>query len=713
MGTKSLSVNAVQAACLAAEQALADEAGLERALGFALDRLRHHLGPDVLCSVFLHEHGRVWVLAQRGYRTLPDGQPLSQGITSRAVRTGQPQFVGDVRADEDYVAADEDVCSELALPLGEGVPAAGVLDISTRARSLPRAAVEHFAGLARLLGARLEAEETAPQRGLSALARLFVHVSLVREVDTIAELTARSLGHLLQLDSTQLYLGEREAMARVGFWVRAESGLQPLDSMVALRLSERVTTTAAFTSLPVDADLLQVSPDRGTGEIIWLPLRASGNMVGAVVGYLQQRRVFEREQREAAALLAAHAAAALDSARALERERRAAVTDPLTGLLNRRGFDDHFEAELERAQQTGQQVSILMLDCDDFKTINDRGGHDRGDRALRAIAACLEDLKRPGDITARLGGDEFAVVLAEAGSTTAQAVAERLREGLLAAGGPRIGITSASFGTATYPADGFSPAELLRAADQAMYAAKRSGKNRTVTHRQLRGRAAGWGPPPESGHQQLGKALASGPRTEVALSRETTFRQLLQEVAVIANEATDSQEALQTCLELVCVSTGWPLAHISVFEDDSDALASTSSWHPPADAAAFAALIRGRQEVQPRAGVGPLGRVLATGEPVWMQDIGQEIPSLATVYRTGLGVRGTCAVPVLVGRDIVAVLELFASWPWERDEAMLEVLACVGVQLGRVVERERAWVALSGAGGGQRRRRMSITASSA
>ncbi len=168
--------------------------------------------------------------------------------------------------------------------------------------------------------------------------------------------------------------------------------------------------------------------------------------------------------------------------RLIEQLTDAASTDPLTGLLNRRGFQSVIDNELARSERGGHSFSLLLADCDFFKHLNDRLGHHAGDEALQAIGRLLELNKRRIDVAARVGGEEFALVLPETDQHEAFIVAERLRS--------RFGDTfsaqpvplTMSLGVATYPAHGTSADELLRTADEALYAAKALGRDRTVLY---------------------------------------------------------------------------------------------------------------------------------------------------------------------------------------------------------------------------------------
>jgi diguanylate cyclase (GGDEF)-like protein len=161
----------------------------------------------------------------------------------------------------------------------------------------------------------------------------------------------------------------------------------------------------------------------------------------------------------------------------------AARTDPLTELLNRRGFAQRLELEFHRAVRTGRTFSLLLADCDRFKLINDQLGHDGGDHALRRVSAALQESARRIDTVARIGGEEFAILLPGADAHEAYLAAERLRETIASAvpapGAPALTV---SFGVASFPAHAKVPDALMRAADEALYAAKALGRNQTVVH---------------------------------------------------------------------------------------------------------------------------------------------------------------------------------------------------------------------------------------
>jgi len=221
------------------------------------------------------------------------------------------------------------------------------------------------------------------------------------------------------------------------------------------------------------------------GAVVAFPLSCRGRRVGAIIGL--DRVASSRDPKLTAPMLRAvrlllePAAVALDNALLLKRAEALSVTDDLTHLYNSRYLNQVLRRETKRASRSGRPLSLLFIDLDGFKGINDAHGHLFGSRALVEAAAVIRGSARETDVVSRFGGDEFAIVLPDTGSEGAFAVGERVRERIaghsfLAQDGLNLHLT-ASVGVATLPDVAASAEELVQAADKAMYAVKETGKN--------------------------------------------------------------------------------------------------------------------------------------------------------------------------------------------------------------------------------------------
>ena len=251
-----------------------------------------------------------------------------------------------------------------------------------------------------------------------------------------------------------------------------------------ISVGQWVTTSGAdFGAADLAADLRL--PGHRRGSVLGLPLACRGRTVGAVITF--DRATSASEPRLGVAARAALESAlepgalALENALRVQRAEALSVTDDLTSLYNSRYLSQVLRREAKRATRSGRPLSLLFLDLDGFKSINDTHGHLFGSRALVEAAAVIKSSARETDVVARFGGDEFALVLPDTGSEGATAVGERVRERLAAheflrADGLRIRLT-ASVGVATLPGAAETVEALIQAADKAMYLVKGRGKN--------------------------------------------------------------------------------------------------------------------------------------------------------------------------------------------------------------------------------------------
>ena len=216
-------------------------------------------------------------------------------------------------------------------------------------------------------------------------------------------------------------------------------------------------------------------------NVVAVPLLADGDPVGAVVAEWAGTRWSGMPASAAATLMqsAAHTAMSLRNRLLLAEVDRLARHDRLTGLSNRLEFDEALDREFSRAQRTGDPLSLVLVDVDHFKDVNDTHGHQVGDEVLRSIGTSLAGLVRREDVAARYGGEEFVVLLPGIETAGAAVFAERVRVGLA----EQVDIVriTVSAGVAGYPDHAQSLAELVGRSDAALYDAKRAGRNRVVT----------------------------------------------------------------------------------------------------------------------------------------------------------------------------------------------------------------------------------------
>jgi diguanylate cyclase (GGDEF)-like protein len=278
----------------------------------------------------------------------------------------------------------------------------------------------------------------------------------------------------------------REALALVGDALAATHNPRALLPVI-LDVVTEATGARGGRLLRDGEELGWVGEAGGDGDELRLDLAVDDPTASTELVLYPPNGGFEPETRQLAEWLASQAAIALENARLHDIVQRQAMTDDLTGLVNRRRFMAALEAEIDRTARLGGGLSVVLVDLDDFKLVNDRFGHHSGDRVLEAFGALLSRHIRDVDLAARLGGEEFALLLPEADLAGAVSTATRLctslsERPLAFVEGNALSLT-ASFGVVHYVA-GDTGEELLRLADRALYRAKGEGKNRVCVARE-------------------------------------------------------------------------------------------------------------------------------------------------------------------------------------------------------------------------------------
>jgi diguanylate cyclase (GGDEF)-like protein len=359
------------------------------------------------------------------------------------------------------------------IPVAAGVLVAGEIGVASRTmRFLHRRL--------RVLEHRVSEQDDAAERLLSSLEDLSSDLRLDEVLDQITAKAQSAVG------------GKQFALLLTdGARMRADrhSGIQAasLTALESWAFECRKTLidhgTVVIDDLSREPTLAELPRQQPTpfGSMCAAPLVFRDELLGVLAALAHGSTVFLPGDASVLSAYAGHAAIALSNARLVARLERQAAEDPLTGLANQRTFHNECRMELSRAQRSGGEVSIIMLDLDEFKAINDMHGHPHGDQVLVGVADALRASVRLHDTVARMGGEEFAILLPDADKAAAYAIAERARAAIADVPVARTTL-SCSAGIATTSASETSQVDLLEIADRALYQAKRLGRNRTVTN---------------------------------------------------------------------------------------------------------------------------------------------------------------------------------------------------------------------------------------
>jgi len=226
----------------------------------------------------------------------------------------------------------------------------------------------------------------------------------------------------------------------------------------------------------------------GIKSVVCVPLHIEDDVIGILYVDEFTPRTFSENELRPLSILSSFAAMSIDHAKLHEITKEMAMTDSLTGLHNLRCFHFELSKEIGRSARFKENMALMMLDIDDFKKINDGYGHPFGDRVLQRLAETLKATVRVADRPARYGGEEFVVILPMTDSSQGKILAQRILQMVTLDAADLMdkkGHLTVSIGIASYPKDTKDALELIQKADEALYRAKRTGKNRAVEYREL------------------------------------------------------------------------------------------------------------------------------------------------------------------------------------------------------------------------------------
>lgn len=328
----------------------------------------------------------------------------------------------------------------------------------------------------RRLGAQVES--------LTKLCNITEELNSSLELDALLERLGRLTASSLEATSSAVLLTEGERLVVASTW-----GPPPWSHVVEGPLP--AATAAALLAIakgreaPAPAVEGHVDWPFVPGQVLVAPMRGRDELDGLLVVHRATGAAFSPSEREFLDGVAVQAALAIANARLYTQALELSLTDPLTGLGNRRHLLQRLELEFALAERTREPLTIAVVDIDHFKKLNDTGGHAAGDEILKTIAALLQGAVRRTDMVARLGGEEFCLVLPNLPKGRSFEVLDKVRRLVREHGLPpelaHLGTVTISIGTSTSGVDGADLATLFDAADAALYHSKRTGRDRTTT----------------------------------------------------------------------------------------------------------------------------------------------------------------------------------------------------------------------------------------
>ena len=316
------------------------------------------------------------------------------------------------------------------------------------------------------------ADASEENRNLLAVAESTKRIAAARDVETIVALTLRAMREPLGFTRAMYFSVDRTHGIEARVQVDGSDAIEPCHEKLDLDYGSVVLSVlrgdleGVGRAGDLSAPLVDVR-----GWYVLCALAASEGTVGVV--YVDGHSARHPQERAANHVrsIAAVAAVAIENATHIAKTQALAARDPLTGLYNRRAFEERLQTTMHEAERGRRAFAYVMIDVDDFKSLNDRFGHAHGDAVLKGLAATLVASSRTGDVVGRFAGDEFVVIMTNLDADLARTLVARL------SGDLRARDLHCSLGAALFPDDARNPSQLMEAADRALYATKAAGKN--------------------------------------------------------------------------------------------------------------------------------------------------------------------------------------------------------------------------------------------
>lgn len=416
--------------------------------------------------------------------------PVGKGLTGSAAQLKRPIYAPDVSKEPRYIREIPSTASEVAIPLMVRDEVVGVLDFQSEhldffdSEMIDLLTLFSTQASLALENARLYSLERRRTEQLEAINAVARQTTAVLDLDELLAVVCRLLLEWFHIDHVTVLLAEGDTLR-----IRAHEGRLTPNVVTGAQLAPGAGIAARALGggksvIENDVRIVDgyIAGFAETQSELCVPLIFFGEKLGVLALDSARKNAFEPDDLQPLESVADICAAAIQNASYFDRMKQLAYVDGLTGIHNRRFFEMRILEELGRAGRFQGKMSVIMVDIDHFKRLNDEFGHLLGDEVLRLVATILKQQLRKSDLVCRYGGEEFAIVVPETTGENALRVAEKLRrqvENHHFPGVPRK--VTISCGVADYPTHGITRDEVVAAADSALYTAKQAGRNRVAS----------------------------------------------------------------------------------------------------------------------------------------------------------------------------------------------------------------------------------------
>lgn len=485
-------------------------AAIQSSVFYTLAQLKTALGAHTVALLWLERDGRSLEIKEM----ISDANDLTEqravrakGVLGALVRDGRPLMMPRTKPgqlpyhDSDFTGA---FCG---VPVKDGPHLRGALCVDRADEAFTDTDLQLLDGASEQILRAIQSERVflAIERAKYEHER-FYHASAMLcralTLEDVMETAFDAAAQIVDYDAAAITLFDEQRNRHRVYSVRVKPGAEKLikaSDLDGLEFRSNAGLAAMVVKnkhyLPAGGEIRDISAPvytrkiklRDAESLVVLPLLSGDSAIGTFMLAARKAHQFRKDVREMLGIIANQVAVSLQNGMMYQKMETMATTDGLTGLTNHRTFQERFENLLARSARHGHEAAFLLCDVDHFKNVNDTYGHPVGDEVLRRVARVLMDAVRKIDITARYGGEEFVVVLEATGLEGAVKLAERIREdvGKLVLDSEKGTFkVTMSIGVSAFPDDSTDRAELIDRADQALYHAKESGRNRVVTYQE-------------------------------------------------------------------------------------------------------------------------------------------------------------------------------------------------------------------------------------